>query len=342
VADHPELVDINFGISFGEADWWHSNSISYSPELDQIIISNRNLDEFVIIDHSTTTAEAATNSGGNSNMGGDILYRWGNPQSYRQGTAADQVLFGQHDIQFVPAGLPNAGKIMMFNNGNDLTFTSVQYITTPFNTTTQNYDYNGVAFGPSTIDSQYVDPTNPDNFHATFLSGSQQLSNGNILICHGPNGTIFEVDSNSNTVWEYQSPIANTSVLSDGDDPSQSQTRMFRALRYDPNYPAFIGRDLTPSGVLEQNPVNDNCNILSVNDLSLENAITVFPTVVDDIITINSIETDIKTSFYDLNGRLISNHESTSTIDISNFKPGLYILHISSGTKKIYKKIIKK
>jgi hypothetical protein len=38
--------------------------------------------EILQIMHSTTTVQAATHSGGNSGMGGDILYRWGNPSNY--------------------------------------------------------------------------------------------------------------------------------------------------------------------------------------------------------------------------------------------------------------------
>ena len=208
VGDHPELVDINFGVSFGEADWWHSNAMSYSPELDQIIISNRNFDEFIIIDHSTTTAEAATSSGGNSGMGGDIMYRWGNPESYRQGDASDKVLFGMHNVHFIPQGVPDAGKIMIFNNGDDVGFTAIQIITAPYDPGTQNYPYGGGAFGPTGVDYEYVDPIDPANFFAAFLSGAQQLPNGNILICNGPFGDLFEIDrSNSETVWLYQSPV---------------------------------------------------------------------------------------------------------------------------------------
>jgi hypothetical protein len=34
------------------------------------------------LDHSTSTAEASTNSGGNYGLGGDLVYRFGNPETY--------------------------------------------------------------------------------------------------------------------------------------------------------------------------------------------------------------------------------------------------------------------
>ena len=75
------------------------------------------MNEIYIIDHSTSTAEAATSSGGIYNKGGDFLYRWGNPQAYRQGDQNDQKLFGQHYPHWIPDGLADAGKLILFNNG---------------------------------------------------------------------------------------------------------------------------------------------------------------------------------------------------------------------------------
>ena len=86
ISDHPELMDVNYG---GDGDWMHVNGIDYNPVLDQIAISVSFMSEIWVIDHSTTTAEAAGHYGGNSGKGGDILYRWGNPQVYGRGTAAD-------------------------------------------------------------------------------------------------------------------------------------------------------------------------------------------------------------------------------------------------------------
>ena len=64
------------------SDWMHVSGMDYNPILDQIVFANHGFNELVIIDHSTTTVEAAGHMGGNSEMGGDILYRWGNSRTY--------------------------------------------------------------------------------------------------------------------------------------------------------------------------------------------------------------------------------------------------------------------
>jgi len=80
VADHPELIDPNGSVGGGRQIsqfWNHMNSIDYNADLDQVMLSVRGSSELWVIDHSTTTAEAASHSGGNSGMGGDLMYRWG-------------------------------------------------------------------------------------------------------------------------------------------------------------------------------------------------------------------------------------------------------------------------
>ncbi len=104
VAGHPGLIDINFDgrrYSSVHADIHHTNSIDYNEELDQIILNVHNFCEIWVIDHSTTTEEAAGHTGGRYGKGGDLLYRWGNPASYRAGELADQKLFSSHDAQWI-------------------------------------------------------------------------------------------------------------------------------------------------------------------------------------------------------------------------------------------------
>ena len=78
VQDSPELINLNFTAN---DDYTHVNSIDYNENLDQILLSARHLNEVYIIDHSTTTAEAAGHTDGNSGMGGGYLMAMGKSSS---------------------------------------------------------------------------------------------------------------------------------------------------------------------------------------------------------------------------------------------------------------------
>ena len=51
-------------------------------------------------------------------------------------------------------------------------------------------------------------------FFANFISGANRLPNGNTLICSGPNGTIFEVTPDKETVWKYVNPVRGAGMAS--------------------------------------------------------------------------------------------------------------------------------
>jgi len=212
VADHPELVDINYAESTGSgSDWLHTNSIDYNEEFDQILLSVHNVNEIWVIDHSTTTAEAAGHTGGNSGKGGDLLYRWGNPRVYRAGTISDQKLFGQHDARWIDAGCPGAGDVLVFNNGYGrpgLSYSSIDEIAPPVESN-GSYDHiPGSAYGPEKQLWIYT-ARNPIDFYAYMISGAQRLPNGNTLICDGKKGVFFEVTNEKETIWEYTNPYPN-------------------------------------------------------------------------------------------------------------------------------------
>lgn len=232
VEDYPELVDINFGIYTGKpgADLNHINSVDYNEEFDQILLSAHNQNEIWVIDHSTTVEEAAGHSGGNSGKGGDILYRWGNPQVYRAGNDSDQKLFGQHDAQWIEPGCPGNGNILIFNNGQgrpDGHYSSVDEIIPPVDSN-GNYSYTpGSAYNPEEPIWIYT-AKNPFDFYAGHISGSQRLPNGNTLICDGPNGVFFEVTEEKEIVWEYVNQF-----------PNLVQNQVFNIYRYEPDYPGL-------------------------------------------------------------------------------------------------------
>jgi hypothetical protein len=214
VGDHPELADINFGDFFmSNVDWLHTNSIDYHPEFDQILLSVHNFNEIWVIDHSTTTGEAAGHSGGNSGKGGDLLYRWGNPEAYDFGTANDQKLFSQHGTSWIKPGCPGEGHILVFNNGNDRPsgqYSTVDEITPPVDSNGEYYLEPGSAYGPEDYTWSYsANP--PPNFYSYYCGDAVRLKNGNTLICDGVAGKFFEVTPEKDIVWQYVNPYPTPS-----------------------------------------------------------------------------------------------------------------------------------
>jgi len=263
VGSSPQLLDINYlgeGDNNADADWLHINSLDYNEILDQVLLSINGLDELFIIDHSTTSNEAASNKGGLRGKGGDILYRWGNPQAYKQGTSNDRKLFKQHYPHWIPASYPDGGKIMIYNNGNgrSKSFSSVDIINPPKDGAGNYVLKNDSIYGPFEPDWIYLDPVDPTNFYSKLLSGAQRLPNGNTLICEGLKGHIFEIDPKNNIVWEYINPqTTNGTILKQGDQPESN--RLFRAGKYPKDHIAFIGRNMSPKNPIEINFDIGNC-----------------------------------------------------------------------------------
>ncbi|MEM7144296.1 MAG: aryl-sulfate sulfotransferase [Verrucomicrobiota bacterium] len=207
VGAHPGLIDFNYN-EREDQDWIHLNSIDYNEKLDQIVVSAHGFNELWVIDHSTTTAEAATHEGGRCGRGGDLLYRWGNPRAYRAGTKADQQLFRQHDVRWIEKDHPGAGNLLIFNNGwlrPLIEYSSIEEIVPPLQED-GTYARGDGAYGPASPIWQYIAPEK-EVFYAQRISGAQRLPNGNTLICSGPRGILFEVDENGEQTWQYQMPF---------------------------------------------------------------------------------------------------------------------------------------
>jgi len=250
VSKTPGKIDPNGSGRRVKAFWNHMNSIDYNPKLDQIVLSVRGNSEIWIIDHSITTAQA-------KGKAGDLIYRWGNPQTYKQGSENDRQLYQQHDSQWIPPDCPGAGNILIFNNGIGRDFSSIDEIVPPINSKGNYKLSRDGTYGPDKPVWTYTD-VNPKTFYSQEISGCQRLPNGNTLICAGVHGTFFEVTPQGKTVWEYVNPVT-TRLLTQGqtvplDHRYHSQNAVFKVHRYPLDYPAFKGKDLTPKGLLVENP----------------------------------------------------------------------------------------
>ncbi len=235
VAAHPELLDFNVGEKLPEpitqdsldilkkmdhanrnktldnrgSDEYHLNSVNYNAELDQIVFSSPHLSEIFIIDHSTTSDEAANHSGGKMGKGGDFLYRWGNPQNYRQGDSSEQQTFYQHDIRWIEKGHPGEGSLTLFNNSipglkrkDSLNYSAVYQIK-PLIDDKGNYVLmDNKRFAPQEPEWEYI-AKDTISLYGAYVSGAHRMKNGNTFINEGPKGRFFEVTPEGEIVWEY-------------------------------------------------------------------------------------------------------------------------------------------
>ena len=226
------------------SDWLHTNAISYDPGLDLIAVSSPELSEIYVLDHSTTSDQAASHKGGKYGKGGDLLWRWGNPQNHGAGTEAERKLFYQHNVQWIAPGLPGAGHLLVFNNGQgrpDGEHSEVLELALPFEPG-KGFTKSGRAFGPEQPAWSYAAPDKA-SFYSAFISGCQRLANGNTLACEGPKGRIFEVTSAGAIAWEYWNAFGGDLKDQGGGTDAHA---LFRATRIALDHPALKGRTLAP------------------------------------------------------------------------------------------------
>lgn len=160
-------------------DWTHVNTVQAIPEnkwFDQgderfrpgnVLISPRQLDTAYLIDRETQKIV------------------WEYSGDYFGG------LSGQHEPHMIEKGLPGEGNILIFDNGaspwNDLGHAGASYV---------------LEVDPTTNEVVWV-YDDWLNFHSSYTSSAQRLTNGNTLICESACNRLFEVTPDCEIVWEH-------------------------------------------------------------------------------------------------------------------------------------------
>lgn len=347
VTSSSQLLNLNYAASSSTVtgqDWIHLNSIDYNPTLNQILLSSHSFEEVWIIDHSTTTAEASSHAGGNSNKGGDILYRWGNPQAYNNGSVANQKFFGQHNAYWIESGLPYQNQIMVFNNGNGRTggnYSTIEIINPPVS----GYTYTPTLPYLPTATSWIYNAANTYSLYAQNISGSQQLSNGNVLFCNGPSGVFKEINSTGTTVWEYVNPVNATGIINQGVNPTANLA--FRCSFYPSNYSGFASHTFTTGSTIETtNTVSSTCSLATlISENEDYNGINIYPNPANDIINVDNLNYNnelYKVELTDALGQVVLSETTTSKKIIlnDNLKNGIYFLKVWLNNRQVVKRII--
>jgi hypothetical protein len=364
VGDHPELFNINASPT---KEIFHANGLDYNPMLDQIALSAHNTDEFYIIDHSTTMAEAASHSGGRGGKGGDFLYRWGNPSNYNQsGNTNFNVL---HDSHWIPEDCPNAGNLVALNNkGISNTQSCVDQATPPVSGFNYAYTPN-TAYAPST----YTQRQNCTG-GTTNMGNSQQLPNGNMLICLALSGTIYEINPSGTTLWSYTASgstaqafrysacqVANAApaiptITTNGNILTSSAATTYQwyfngqplAGETNQTYTAtqdgvYAVRVTDANGCwFSYSALFDFVVITDVNTLAANNNIVLFPNPTTGNIFITGYSNaDTQVRVMDALGREVYNMAMKSEMDLSMLENGIYHVIIENENgERMSKKII--
>ena len=199
INNNPNLIDINYNSSINGGDIMHANGLDYDEENDLIYLSINNYSEIWVIDHSTTTAEAATSFGGNFNKGGNLVYRFGNPETYN--SLGNRLFYNNHFPNLIERDVPGKDNILVFvNKYNDLEQSAVFELNMPdiFNLLPNTDNEPNIIW-------EFTDT----NLYSRIISGAVRLDNGNTLICEGDYG-FWEITQDGLIAWKYNS--LNTSI----------------------------------------------------------------------------------------------------------------------------------
>lgn len=328
------------------------NGIDYNPMLDQITVSSHNLNEWWVIDHSTTTAEAASHSGGKAGKGGDFLYRWGNPAAW--GSTGTAVLNVTHDAHWIPEGVPNAGRLVGFNNkGVSSSQSSVDQINVPVN------GYNYTYGTPATYTQRHA-----CNGYSSNMGNSNQLPNGNQLICVATQGEIYEIDPAGNTIWTksvsgsvpqahrydacyVSNPAPATPTVTVNGSQLQStaattyqwylngaQIAGATSQNYTPTQSGYyLVRITDVNGCVYMYSQAVNFTATGITETDVFGSVTVFPNPATGHVSIANTEllgADYSVKFMDAVGNIILNEKNLNVIDLSLYGNGIYFVSIST------------
>jgi len=356
---HPELLNVNIGGggfqgSFRGADWLHCNSIEYIEAFDLILLSSKYLNEIFIIDHSTTTEEAASHSGGNYNKGGDLLYRWGNPENYNRGYPSDQKLRGQHDAIWLPGTDSTEAQIMVVNNGNR---GMVNIWKPPISKDGRFFINNFQAYGPGDFSWSHN-----AEIRSAIGCSARQMPNGNVIYCDSQTGLLEEVTINFEKVWQYQNPVNIIGPVAQGTNINNGNFGGFGSFRAEKYAPEYFDTTLAliPQGLIELEPYESTCSLyvsISIDTMVIDTMIIdtivsdnfyeltnfyvdIFPNPANDVLNINSNLNFDRLTINCINGQTIIDQSFSTKVTVSRLKPGLYVLTLIGNEYSFANKVV--
>ncbi len=192
-------------------DWTHANSIAYSKDDGNFIISLRHQNWILKVDYK---------DGGGT---GNVIWRLGKDGDFALQGATDPTdwFYAQHDAEFASTATKDVFSLLVFDNGNDRSFPDGMFCGPLPGQTPCRYSSSmqlQVDENAKTAAFQFHQIL-PVNLYSSFAGSSSLLPNGNIsynLAGVGATAYVFEVTPGPpvsdipQTVWELTLPGTNT------------------------------------------------------------------------------------------------------------------------------------
>ena len=210
-ADSADYLHVNNLKPVGPNHWFDAGDARFAP--DNLIFDSRNANVIAIIDRHT----------------GRIAWSLGPTYpAIPRGAAARKVpravdqITGQHDAQIIPAGLPGAGNLLVFDNQGEAGYPPVELPTTGGSRVLEIDPVSRQIVWQYTAE----DSGQPSwGFRSTHISAARRLPNGNTFIDEGQSGRLFQVTRDGDIVWEYVNPYPRV-----GKDPVSGKATANRQL----------------------------------------------------------------------------------------------------------------
>jgi len=292
--NHPRKFNSN--TLFKSSDPLHVNSVVYDSARDLVVMSSHYLNEVLVIDHSTTTAEAATSSGGRYGKGGDLLFRWGAPVNYGGTTTAySNVVHGGGVIQ---GGLPGAGNFTLFGNSDNSVKHSRWYeVKGQESDTGFVIGANGEFVSTLVFDWYSTTGTYESSGHYGY---GQRLANGNTFLTFSGSSILVEVDPAKNILGTIK-----------------TSGNCIRSIRYETGHPALAALGLATT-VSVSRPASSNLE----------------PRVVGGRLIASGLEAGARIRVLDAQGAVRfqgAAQEGRLDVSTAGWSNGAYVLQASTG-----------
>jgi hypothetical protein len=306
-------------------------------------------------------------------FGDPARYGQGDPPSvmedWTKTTTGDKQIGGSHDIHWISDSLSGTGNFLVFNNGEYLLEQTPQSYVFEINPFLDSSGKNtGAYVNPPA--SGYLKWTAPDrnqmkntknlskqvtwlyysknsnNFYSTIGSSAGRLPNGNTLICAMTTGHIFEVtygdagDAGSlngepSIVWEYICPITGDGIRDTLDDQFPMYNSTFRAYRYEPDFPAFSGKTLTPGKTIAGRSVSSIAAVTSEPRADRTHwEMRAIASASSVALHFSNLDGNAHISLYSMNGKLvkqwISTGERNPVMLCDGLPHGLYLCRVAT------------